>query len=138
MPYGPEAKEELTKIVQGKCLRVLVYGEDQWGRCISDLYCNGKFVQVLFLSTLVSFLPVYNNELNYLSSLTLPGINAQERACMALRILRPTPRTCNSKKSYLLHSCIFLPVKPLFFKTMFVSFTVTKNKGKDKTSSQAL
>ncbi|GMY08329.1 staphylococcal-like nuclease CAN2 [Fagus crenata] len=49
MPYGQEAKEELTKIVQGKCLRVLVYGEDQYGRCISDLYCNGKFVQELML-----------------------------------------------------------------------------------------
>jgi endonuclease YncB( thermonuclease family) len=55
MPYGEEAKEELTKIVQGKCLRVLVYGEDRYGRCVSDIYCNGKFVQVLFLSKLVSF-----------------------------------------------------------------------------------
>jgi len=51
MPYGEEAKEELTKIVQGKCLRVLVYGE--------DLYCDGKFVQVLCLSKLVSFEPLY-------------------------------------------------------------------------------
>ena len=58
MLYGKEAKEELTKIVQGKCLRVLVYGEDQYGRYIADVYCNGKFVQVLFLSTLVSFAPV--------------------------------------------------------------------------------
>ena len=61
MPYGKEAKEELTKIVQGKCLRVLVYGEDQYGRYIADVYCNGKFVQVLFLSTLVSFAPVNTN-----------------------------------------------------------------------------
>ena len=49
MPYGKEAKEELTKFVQGKCLQVLVYGEDQYGRCVADIYCNGKFVQVLFL-----------------------------------------------------------------------------------------
>ncbi|KAM4104156.1 hypothetical protein ACJW30_06G135900 [Castanea mollissima] len=49
MPYGKEAKEELTKIVQGKCLRVLVYGEDHYGRCIADIYCNGKFVQELML-----------------------------------------------------------------------------------------
>jgi endonuclease YncB( thermonuclease family) len=59
MPYGEEAKEELTKIVQGKCLRVLVYGEDRYGRYVSDLYCDGKFVQVLCLSKLVSFEPLY-------------------------------------------------------------------------------
>ncbi|EOY17647.1 Uncharacterized protein TCM_042417 isoform 3 [Theobroma cacao] len=47
MPYGKEAKEELVKLVQGKCLRVLVYGEDRYGRCVGDIYCNGKFVQVL-------------------------------------------------------------------------------------------
>uniref|UniRef100_A0A2N9J6G5 TNase-like domain-containing protein n=1 Tax=Fagus sylvatica TaxID=28930 RepID=A0A2N9J6G5_FAGSY len=49
MPYGKEAKEELTNILQGNCLRVLVYGEDQYDRCVSDLYCNGKFVQELML-----------------------------------------------------------------------------------------
>ncbi|KAK7857913.1 staphylococcal-like nuclease can2 [Quercus suber] len=57
MPYGKEAKEELTKIVQGQSLRVLVYGEDQYER------------YVLFLSTLVSFVLV-NTELTYPSSLT--------------------------------------------------------------------
>ncbi|KAI4306513.1 hypothetical protein L6164_029784 [Bauhinia variegata] len=49
MPYGKEAKNELTKIVQGKCLRVLVYGEDRYGRCVGDIYCNGLFVQELML-----------------------------------------------------------------------------------------
>ncbi|KAA8539519.1 hypothetical protein F0562_026211 [Nyssa sinensis] len=49
MPYGKEAKEELTKIVQGKCLRVLVYGEDRYGRCVGDIYCNGIFAQELML-----------------------------------------------------------------------------------------
>lgn len=53
MPYGEEAKEELTKIIQGKRLRVLAYGNDRYDRCVADLYCNGKFVQVL-LSPLVS------------------------------------------------------------------------------------
>lgn len=48
MPYGKEAKEELTKIVQGKSLRVLVFDEDQYGRSVGDIYCNGKFVQVFF------------------------------------------------------------------------------------------
>ena len=86
MPYGKEAKEELTKIVQGKCLRVLFYGEDRYGRCVGDIYCNGKFVQVLILTTLVFFGPV-NTELTYFSFLILPGINAQERVCMALHSL---------------------------------------------------
>ncbi|XP_056168249.1 staphylococcal-like nuclease CAN1 isoform X4 [Syzygium oleosum] len=45
MPYGKEAKDELAKIVEGKCLRVLVYGEDQYGRSVGDIYCNGNFVQ---------------------------------------------------------------------------------------------
>lgn len=45
MPYGKEAKEELTKIVQGKCLRVLVFDEDRYRRCVGDVYCNGIFVQ---------------------------------------------------------------------------------------------
>lgn len=49
MPYGKEAKEELAKIVEGKCLRVLVYGEDRYGRCVGDIYCNGIFVQELML-----------------------------------------------------------------------------------------
>ncbi|KAK4550956.1 hypothetical protein RGQ29_032659 [Quercus rubra] len=49
MPYGKEAKEELTKIVQGKCLRVLVYGVDQYDRHVADIYCDGKFVQELML-----------------------------------------------------------------------------------------
>ena len=46
MPYGKEAKQELVKLVHGKCLRVLVYGEDRYGRCVADVYCNGIFVQV--------------------------------------------------------------------------------------------
>lgn len=46
MPYGKEAKQELVKLVNGKCLRVLVYGEDRYGRCVADVYCNGIFVQV--------------------------------------------------------------------------------------------
>ncbi|XP_024024083.1 staphylococcal-like nuclease CAN2 [Morus notabilis] len=49
MPYGDEAKEELTNLVQGKCLRILVYGEDQYGRSVGDIYCNGTFVQEVLL-----------------------------------------------------------------------------------------
>lgn len=45
MPFGAEAKAELTKIVQGKCLRIPVFTEDRYGRCVGDIYCNGTFVQ---------------------------------------------------------------------------------------------
>jgi hypothetical protein len=46
MPYGKEAKEVLLKLVQGKCLKVFVYEEDRYGRCVGDIYCDGVFVQV--------------------------------------------------------------------------------------------
>ncbi|GLT89251.1 hypothetical protein SLE2022_072400 [Rubroshorea leprosula] len=49
MPYGNEAKEELVKLVQGKCLRVLVYDEDIYGRTVADVYCDGIFVQEVLL-----------------------------------------------------------------------------------------
>ncbi|KAM6583102.1 hypothetical protein CsatB_010104 [Cannabis sativa] len=49
MPYGKEAKEELAKLVQGKCLRVLVYDQDRYGRCVGDIYSNGVFVQETLL-----------------------------------------------------------------------------------------
>lgn len=47
MPFGQKAKEELTKIVQNKCLRILVFDEDRYGRSVGDVYCNGIFVQVV-------------------------------------------------------------------------------------------
>lgn len=46
MPYGKEAKEALLKLVQGKSLKVYVYDEDRYGRCVGDVYCDGVFVQV--------------------------------------------------------------------------------------------
>ncbi|XVF40807.1 hypothetical protein PTKIN_Ptkin01aG0145900 [Pterospermum kingtungense] len=49
MPYGKEAKQELVKLVHGKCLRVLVYEEDRYGRCVADVYCNGIFLQEVML-----------------------------------------------------------------------------------------
>lgn len=49
MPFGQQAKEELTNIVQGKCLRVLVFDQDRYGRCVGDIYCNGMFVQEAML-----------------------------------------------------------------------------------------
>ncbi|CAL4958436.1 unnamed protein product [Urochloa decumbens] len=45
MPYGKEAKEALLKLVQGKSLKVYVYDQDRYGRCVGDIYCDGVFVQ---------------------------------------------------------------------------------------------
>ncbi|KAJ9545824.1 hypothetical protein OSB04_025531 [Centaurea solstitialis] len=49
MPYGKEAKEELVKVIGGNCLKILVFGEDRYGRAVGDIYCNGIFVQELML-----------------------------------------------------------------------------------------
>ena len=59
MPYEKEAKEELTRIVQGKCLRVLVFDEDRYGRSVGDIYCNGIFVQVTNLRKINLGCPSY-------------------------------------------------------------------------------
>nr|CAB3476148.1 unnamed protein product [Digitaria exilis] len=45
MPYGKEAKEALLKLVHGKSLKVYVYDQDRYGRCVGDIYCDGVFVQ---------------------------------------------------------------------------------------------
>ncbi|KAI3508449.1 hypothetical protein L1887_23457 [Cichorium endivia] len=45
MPYGKEAKDELVKIIDGKCLKILIFDEDRYGRFVGDMYCNGVFVQ---------------------------------------------------------------------------------------------
>ncbi|KAK8575542.1 hypothetical protein V6N13_033217 [Hibiscus sabdariffa] len=68
MPCGKEAKEELVKLVQGKCVRVLVYGEDRLGRCVGDIIQQWQICS---------------------------GSNAEKGACMALLGLRPTRRTHN-------------------------------------------
>lgn len=55
MPYGKEAKEALLKLVQGKSLKVYVYDEDRYGRCVGDIYCDGVFVQVISIALRVFF-----------------------------------------------------------------------------------
>ncbi|KAI3958146.1 hypothetical protein MKW98_020788 [Papaver atlanticum] len=46
---GKKAKDELTQLVQGKSLTVHVYGVDQFGQLVGDVYCNGQFVQEVML-----------------------------------------------------------------------------------------
>lgn len=81
MPYGKEAKEELTKILQGKCLRVLVFDEDQYGRCVGDIYCNGIFVQVIVSLYIYVYI---GRERDLISGKSDAGIDAKERNGMAL------------------------------------------------------
>ncbi|KAI3894963.1 hypothetical protein MKX03_027983 [Papaver bracteatum] len=47
--FGKEAKKELTKLVEGNCVSVHVYGEDKYGRLVGDVYCDGKFAQEVML-----------------------------------------------------------------------------------------
>ncbi|MCL7043190.1 hypothetical protein MKW94_018123, partial [Papaver nudicaule] len=49
MPFGQEAKQQLVKLVEGKCLVIHVYTEDRYGRLVGDIHCNGKFVQEIML-----------------------------------------------------------------------------------------
>ncbi|CAN6469834.1 unnamed protein product [Victoria cruziana] len=49
MPYGAEAKAALRDLVGGKSLKIHVYEEDQYGRSVADVYCNGIFVQEFML-----------------------------------------------------------------------------------------
>ncbi|XP_031484732.1 uncharacterized 38.1 kDa protein isoform X1 [Nymphaea colorata] len=49
MPYGAEAKEALRNLVGGNSLEIHVYEEDQYGRSVADVYCNGIFVQEFML-----------------------------------------------------------------------------------------
>ncbi|KAI3933566.1 hypothetical protein MKX01_032671 [Papaver californicum] len=48
-PFGKEAKEELTKLVQGSCVIVHVYNEDKYNRHVGDVYCKKKFAQEVML-----------------------------------------------------------------------------------------
>lgn len=92
MPYGKEAKQELTNIVQGKCLRILIYTEDRYGRCVGDVYCNGIFVQVpsspLNPNFFVSFskIKLYPIKLSY--DFMCLGGDVEERVGMALYSIR--------------------------------------------------
>jgi endonuclease YncB( thermonuclease family) len=46
MIYGAESKNELVKLIGGKCVTIHVYGTDNYGRYLGDIYCDGIFIQV--------------------------------------------------------------------------------------------
>ncbi|KAK1686260.1 hypothetical protein QYE76_047108 [Lolium multiflorum] len=45
MEHGEEARNELVKLIAGKCVTINVYGMDQYGRYLGDIYCDGIFIQ---------------------------------------------------------------------------------------------
>ncbi|KAK1686265.1 hypothetical protein QYE76_047113 [Lolium multiflorum] len=45
MEHGDEARNELVKLIGGKCITINVYGTDQYGRYLGDIYCDGIFIQ---------------------------------------------------------------------------------------------
>ncbi|CAM0902285.1 unnamed protein product [Alopecurus aequalis] len=45
MEYGEEARNELVKLIGGKCVTINVYGTDQYGRYLGDIFCDGIFIQ---------------------------------------------------------------------------------------------
>jgi hypothetical protein len=46
MKFGEEARNELVKLIGGKCVTIFMYGMDQYGRHLGDVYCDGIFIQV--------------------------------------------------------------------------------------------
>ncbi|KAH0461929.1 hypothetical protein IEQ34_009504 [Dendrobium chrysotoxum] len=45
LPNQQEVLSLLVKMIQGKCLKIHVYDEDIYGRCVGDVYCNDIFIQ---------------------------------------------------------------------------------------------
>jgi len=46
MPNGKESKDALVKLIGGKSVTIYVYGQDQFGRYVGDIYCDNVFIQV--------------------------------------------------------------------------------------------
>ncbi|XP_044968203.1 uncharacterized protein LOC123428102 [Hordeum vulgare subsp. vulgare] len=51
MKYGIASKNQLVKLIGGKRVQILVYGTDQYGRYLGDIYCDGIFIQEQMLKT---------------------------------------------------------------------------------------
>ncbi|CAL4904621.1 unnamed protein product [Urochloa decumbens] len=51
MTYGKESKDALVKLIGGKRVTVYVYGLDQFGRYVGDIYCDNVFAQEQMLKS---------------------------------------------------------------------------------------
>ena len=95
MPFGKEAQEELVKLVQGKRLKVYAFGDDRYGRCVGDIYCNGVYVQVRLEEESYQIAEPTISTLSLTRSpVHSTGADAEAGACMALRRLRQTSGAC--------------------------------------------
>ncbi|WVZ54884.1 hypothetical protein U9M48_005624 [Paspalum notatum var. saurae] len=45
MDNGKESKNALVKLIGGKRVTIYVYGQDQFGRYVGDIYCDNVFIQ---------------------------------------------------------------------------------------------
>ena len=46
MASGKESRNALVKLIGGKRVTIYVYGQDQFGRYVGDIYCDNVFIQV--------------------------------------------------------------------------------------------
>ncbi|WVZ87958.1 hypothetical protein U9M48_034530 [Paspalum notatum var. saurae] len=51
MANGKESKNALVKLIGGKRVTIYVYGQDQFGRYVGDIYCDNVFIQEQMLKS---------------------------------------------------------------------------------------
>ncbi|TKW07909.1 hypothetical protein SEVIR_7G338500v4 [Setaria viridis] len=51
MANGKESKNALVKLIGGKRVTIYVYGQDQFGRYVGDIYCDDVFIQEQMLKS---------------------------------------------------------------------------------------
>ncbi|XP_039827635.1 probable staphylococcal-like nuclease CAN2 [Panicum virgatum] len=51
IPNGKESKDALVKLIGGKSVTIYVYGQDQFGRYVGDIYCDNVFIQEQMLKS---------------------------------------------------------------------------------------
>nr|CAB3488849.1 unnamed protein product [Digitaria exilis] len=51
MANGKESKNALVKLIGGERVTIYVYGQDQFGRHVGDIYCGDVFVQEQMLKS---------------------------------------------------------------------------------------
>lgn len=87
MPYGKQAKEELANLVQGKCVRILVYEQDRYGRYVGDVYCNDIFAQVFTPLQIYSLL--HDKSYHPFQGKLCPSVGSETAVCSFTLIIVP-------------------------------------------------
>lgn len=89
MANGNESKNALVKLIGGKRVTIYVYGQDQFGRHVGDIYCGDVFIQVkrkIFSSSHKLLFYCFNSDASNVH-LEFPGANAEEWSGMAFQDL---------------------------------------------------